>query len=577
MMIANILIIFTFFFDQSICFLVTKNPPKHTRNSIFMSDDKNLFDQMRKSLGETEDMFAQSEKESKQLLQGLRDMDRDPKLKTNSRFIEWLDENGVWVKQQSAWGKAPHPLVISSNTVDEGETCGRGLLARESIGEGELLMTIPLDLCLTRAVAQEVVGKDVIPDYIDEYIAIAILLMSEKLKGTASRWKPYIDILPDVGEVYPSFLWAEEELEMLKGSPCYSASKSLRKKLEKEYSTTMSDVLSRHANKLPLQKFTIDIFMWAFVMLFSRAARLTSKSSGEELALVPYADLMNHNPYSNTYIDAERSGLPFLSKTENVALYTDRAYKQFEQVFINYGEKSNADLLLLYGFSLDRNPFNAVDVTIGLSREDPMYGQKKAYLDKAGRGVSSVRFPLQGNRYPSELVDFLRLLLVEPEDIGMQSVENVDFNEPISPSLERRVLLALEDICKGYLSAYPTTLTEDEALMVDKGMFSALTRQQRMAVRLRASEKRILMRTIQAVQEEYAKLPSVVSTVGDKIVAAGRSFDTYDARPTVATAKSMNDWVELRDKKEEGGPSQAAAEEESSVVERRRRRRVGRQ
>lgn len=438
-------------------------------------------------------------------------------------------------------------------------------------------MTIPLDLCLTRAVAQEVVGKDVIPDYIDEYIAIAILLMSEKLKGTASRWKPYIDILPDVGEVYPSFLWAEEELEMLKGSPCYSASKSLRKKLEKEYSTTMSDVLSRHANKLPLQKFTIDIFMWAFVMLFSRAARLTSKSSGEELALVPYADLMNHNPYSNTYIDAERSGLPFLSKTENVALYTDRAYKQFEQVFINYGEKSNADLLLLYGFSLDRNPFNAVDVTIGLSREDPMYGQKKAYLDKAGRGVSSVRFPLQGNRYPSELVDFLRLLLVEPEDIGMQSVENVDFNEPISPSLERRVLLALEDICKGYLSAYPTTLTEDEALMVDKGMFSALTRQQRMAVRLRASEKRILMRTIQAVQEEYAKLPSVVSTVGDKIVAAGRSFDTYDARPTVATAKSMNDWVELRDKKEEGGPSQAAAEEESSVVERRRRRRVGRQ
>ena len=36
------------------------------------------------------------------------------------------------------------------------------------------------------------------------------------------------------------------------------------------------------------------------------------------------------------------------------------------------------------------------------------------------RGASSVRFPLQQNRYPSELVDFLRLLLVEPEDLGMQ-------------------------------------------------------------------------------------------------------------------------------------------------------------
>ena len=30
---------------------------------------------------------------------------------------------------------------------------------------------------------------------------------------------------------------------------------------------------------------------------FSRAARLSLKIGGEELALVPYADLMNHNPY----------------------------------------------------------------------------------------------------------------------------------------------------------------------------------------------------------------------------------------------------------------------------------------
>lgn len=36
------------------------------------------------------------------------------------------------------------------------------------------------------------------------------------------------------------------------------------------------------------------------------------------------------------------------------------------QVYISYGPKSNADLLLLYGFSLDRNPYNSVDVTISL-------------------------------------------------------------------------------------------------------------------------------------------------------------------------------------------------------------------
>ena len=36
------------------------------------------------------------------------------------------------------------------------------------------------------------------------------------------------------------------------------------------------------------ERYTKELFLWAFVMLFSRAARLSSKLSGEELALVPY-------------------------------------------------------------------------------------------------------------------------------------------------------------------------------------------------------------------------------------------------------------------------------------------------
>ena len=112
--------------------------------------------------------------------------------------------------------------------------------------------------------------------------------------------------------------------------------------------------------------------------------------------------------------------MPLISRNEEVAVYSDRTYKQFEQVFISYGDKGNSDLLLLYGFALERNPFNSVEISVGLSKEDPLYNQKKLYLDKSGRGVASVRFPLQAQRYPSELVDFLRLLLVEPEDLGMQ-------------------------------------------------------------------------------------------------------------------------------------------------------------
>lgn len=213
--------------------IFSESAPLRSKYALFSSNngvgsDNNLLEQMRKSLGEREDVFEEMETENKQLLRGLRDLDRDPNLKANNRFLEWLEENGVWVKYESAWGRAPHPLVISSSTEDEGEFCGRGLLAREPISEGELLMTVPLDLCLAKSVAVEMLGNDVVAAEMDEYIAIALLLMVERCKGSSSRWKPYFDVLPDVGDVYPSFLWTDAELDQLKGSPTFFSSGSLR-------------------------------------------------------------------------------------------------------------------------------------------------------------------------------------------------------------------------------------------------------------------------------------------------------------------------------------------------------------
>ena len=87
---------------------------------------------------------------------------------------------------------------------------------------------------------------------------------------------------------------------------------------------------------------------------------------------------------------------------------------------------------------------------------------------------------------------------------------------------------------------------------------------------------------MQAVQEELVKLPSIISTgSGEKIAAAGRSFDTYNSRPTVATAKGMGDWVDMKGEPAkqqqsvvDGGAS-AGEEAGGSLAERRRRRRMG--
>lgn len=178
--------------------------------------------------GKSVDVLETVDKGEGQLLKGLRAINTDPKVTANNNFINWLADNGVWVSSSSGWGRAPHPLVIASDTEDDGESCGRGLLAKDSMSQGELMMTIPLDLCLTRTAAQSALGLEIIPEGMDEYLAISLLLMTERLKREESRWAAYFDVLPDVQEVYPSYLWTDAELDMLTGSPTLAASKSLR-------------------------------------------------------------------------------------------------------------------------------------------------------------------------------------------------------------------------------------------------------------------------------------------------------------------------------------------------------------
>ena len=167
-------------------------------------------------------------------------------------------------------------------------------------------------------------------------------------------------------------------------------------------------------------------------MLFSRAIRLRNLKDGETLAMVPYADLINHSSFSRAYIDARETG-DWLFKTgeEEVILYADRGYRKMEQIYISYGPKSNADLLLLYGFALERNPYNSVDVTVSIALRtaeaaaaasdddsgviDPLAQQKLDFIKESGRGTT-VDFPCYADRYPTEMLQYLRLMMMTEED-----------------------------------------------------------------------------------------------------------------------------------------------------------------
>ena len=110
------------------------------------------------------------------------------------------------------------------------------------------------------------------------------------------------------------------------------------------------------------------------------------------------------------------------------SLFFIKTFTLITQIYISYGQKSNAELLLLYGFALERNPYNSVDVTVSIAPrtaklaaanegidEDPLAQEKIDFLESVGRD-QTVDFPCYADRYPVEMLEYLRLMMMTPED-----------------------------------------------------------------------------------------------------------------------------------------------------------------
>ncbi|KAL7484768.1 hypothetical protein ACHAW6_010392 [Cyclotella cf. meneghiniana] len=494
-------------------------------NRLFMAGGDGSEDEWVKALLEAGGGTTPGKFEEEMKMKGLLGANRgagNPKVNANSRLVKWLEEEGqVYLSESSSWGEAPHPLAISTETKDEitNESSGRGLLARRSINDGDELLKIPMELCITRRSARKALGKDALQEGINEYLAIACQLIHEKyVLKDESFYAPYIGVLPEVDEVNPTFTWSDEDLSFLEGSPVVAATRSLQMKLRREYDALLGGeggLIEKFPDRFPKEHFTYDNWVWAFTMLFSRAIRLRNLKVGERLAMVPYADLINHSAFSQAFIDARECGdWLFKNGDEEVILYADRGYRQMEQVYISYGQKSNAELLLLYGFALERNPYNSVDVTVSIAprtaklaaanegiEEDPLAQEKIDFLKSVGRD-QTVDFPCYADRYPVEMLEYLRLMMMTPEDTRGKALSEFDYSRTISPANEAAVLQSVVEAVNYQLNLFPQSEEDDANIIKDKTLFRLLSYNQRMAVRHRRNEKRLLKRTLAALEKQ---------------------------------------------------------------------------
>lgn len=342
--------------------------------------------------------------------------------------INWCKENGATIDDR----------VEFKITGTTGITAvASGLISTEGP-----LICVPKELLITNELAKKKFG--VTEEIISKTNPNALVqLYTAKLKfdrTEKSFYSPYIDLLPL--KLEQPYFWNSEEIELLKGTDLYLLLKQKLEKLVNEWFDLFStlklkpegsdlykemngssnfDILKflssvRHDNEtIPWNSFAA--YLWADGIFTSRAfPKLIIDnhcSSINEAFLYPIVDLLNHKNGEN---------VKWVFQNDQVCFITQEVLKIGDEIFNNYGDKSNEDLLLSYGFTEDNNPYDFARLTLKL--EGQLVSEASKYVadlnDDNIVADNCVQFKLYAKRLlPNKLVNFFAYLCRLKSETGL--------------------------------------------------------------------------------------------------------------------------------------------------------------
>ncbi|XP_030854652.1 actin-histidine N-methyltransferase [Strongylocentrotus purpuratus] len=444
---------------QVIDFAATPSPPTPGEQWEEFLQIHNLIEKIRKRQNVAGEPMQQS--------------DREVHFET---FFKWLNTNGVTTD------------AVKMAKFDE----GYGLQATQDIKMDQELMNIPRKVMMTdqNAVDSPTIGDLVRGDRLLKgmpNVSLAIFILSEKLKSD-SFWKPYLDVLPSSYSL--PLYFTPDEIQLFQGSTMYGECLKQHKNIARQYAYLFKLLNLPENSKLHIREyFTYDFYRWAVSTVMTRQNQIPAKDGkGMSLSLIPLWDMCNHaNGEMKTDFIEERDSCV------NMAL---RDFSVGEQIFICYGRRSSADLLLYSGFVYPGNVYDGMAIQLGLSSSDRLYAMKAQLCSVMKLGVPSQNYHISAGKEPVtlELLTFLRIFCMQDLELRDRLLGDnraqalfslVDRSQIISKLNELRTCVYLATRVTLLQRQYKTSIQEDEEKLKD-GNLSA---QERSALQLLLIEK----------------------------------------------------------------------------------------
>ncbi|KAJ2812436.1 hypothetical protein H4S07_001402 [Coemansia furcata] len=396
-----------------------------------------------------------------------------------SAFVEWLKANG-----------ADFSKVEIRDAESEG---GGGVYALERIESEERYAFIPHELVITGKVCHDTVRTNGQPQKEDEddpkpcRLMLCVFLIHERFVAKeASFWKPYIDILPR--EFHTPLHFSDEELKFLRGTPAEFAVEERREGYRLEHQKALALVPE---SVIPRDVLTFENYLWAMTVLSSRSfSKDLMESSLCDLTadsdvLMPLLDMTNHYPQTIVTWTICDDGIGF----SNAGVI-----EPGQHIVNDYGEKSNEELMLGYGFCVPQNPISCFHIKLNYS-QDPLVEAKERLLAAAGLEKPHDHY-IRASGLPRDLMPVLRVMVMTVVDLFYiaQDVQDIDRdlldNVGLRNELRARFLLM-------FLLEKKLSVLEDSAASLPT---EATTSNAQMALAYRTEIEEILRSTIASLR-----------------------------------------------------------------------------
>eukprot|EP00884_Botryococcus_braunii_P002855 jgi/Botrbrau1/12570/Bobra.0169s0104.1 len=412
----------------------------------------------------------------------------------------------------------------------------RGMIATENISANETIVALPLRAVLLVTPKQRCPCPELCePSYWSKspwFVQMALQILAEKEKGSASLYLPYIQELP--ADFTSPLMWEDAELAELQYPYVLQEVKKQQERWDKAFQEliaskpgtpvtkqqllwTMQNVRSRAFSgpyagpaastrsllvvavlvlavasyqflKLPLEQvlngaIAAALFNLLFDFLLSEKVKW--------YAMCPIIDFCNHKGTveSNVEFDYFRNEL---------TLKINQEYKKGEQVFISYGPQGNDSLLQFYSFVETNNPFDDYKVPDLAQRVRGALGGKPTSSDPtAPPGVFKRGGPDEAT---SEAIKAV---------LGSLAAEDVPLLRGLDPTSNAALYTAVAALCEDERKRQPSTLEQDLQSLQKPQLLSPRSL---LAAQFRVEKKTVLAACASWVQKRLSKLGKAIST-----------------------------------------------------------------